>query len=299
MRAKFSTCFIAAPISVDTSRLRAALEMRKVRWIDAAAAAPTGASVITTIESAIRQANFVCAVLSDNSESPWVLFELGLAKGLRRPILIFAEPGTKMPAELQDINYARVSLDDPGAIEFHLDAFLKNSPRHPARPKPHRHRQAQTDISWLEEKLTSLPTDQASQRAFQFEAIVAQLFEQAGAVVSTNQAPDTGADMVVWLDQLQASLPNPLVVEARIGHLTPQKLSQSEEQIRRYANAVHGGAGFLIYYDFDGRDFGPAERQWPLVFRYSVRQFAALVARGELVREVLGRRNRLTHWGPA
>jgi hypothetical protein len=99
---KLETCFIAAPIRTDTTALRTALENRRIDWTDAVAATP-GSSFFDTIQAAIESSDFVCAVLSADAENGSVFFEMGLARGLDRPLLVFAEEGAAVPADLEGV----------------------------------------------------------------------------------------------------------------------------------------------------------------------------------------------------
>src|SRR5258707_11176091 len=118
-KAYLKTCFISAPVKVDTFTLRKALESRGVRWSDASAAKP-GTSILNTIESAIEGADFVCVVLPTGFENKNVLFEMGLARGLKRPLLVFLGEGASIPWDLQGFAYARTRLADEKSVNFHL-----------------------------------------------------------------------------------------------------------------------------------------------------------------------------------
>lgn len=52
----FQTCFISAPLAVDTTPLRLALQERGIHWSDARSAKAKG-STLDTIESAIALGN--------------------------------------------------------------------------------------------------------------------------------------------------------------------------------------------------------------------------------------------------
>src|SRR5262245_35707401 len=114
---KLETCFIAAPRGVDVTPLRVELAARGVMsWDDASVL--IGPSGRESLESAIADVDFVCAVAPDGPTDPNVLLELGVAIGSHRPILLFAAPKAELPATLRTLPYARASLKDTEAVRF-------------------------------------------------------------------------------------------------------------------------------------------------------------------------------------
>lgn len=291
-------CFIIAPVDVDTSVLRSALEQRNIKWVDAASAEP-GSSILDTIESAIRHANFVCVVIPQGIGATNVCFELGLATGLRKPVLLFVEPGVEIPVDLASFAYVRAAHTDQGAIAFNLDAFLEHSLQRPkARQRVSRPRPKEINIDWARDKVVTLEQMPPSMAAEALEELVVSLFEQMGAVVIRQPSKaKLGVDMALWLDEVQSSLGNPLLVEVKLGRLTESRVIEVEEQLRNYISKTHARAGLLVYLDREGQRFMRVRPSWPLVFRFDVRDLIELSSRGELVKTLLAERNRAAHPG--
>jgi len=294
-KTKLKSCFISAPVRVDTSALRGALQARGVRWTDAVAAKP-GSSILDTIEAAIGRSDFVCVVLPADTENRSVLFEMGLARGLKRPMLVFAEQGALTPSYLQGVAYARVAITDHNAVAFHLDAFLKHADKTPSTKGLQTRKGAKpVDVRWARQELTHLKILPPKSRATALEQLVSRLFEASGATVSLRGEPDIGADMAVWIDDLQSTTGNPLIVEVKMGRITERRLRETEEQMQLFIPKVHARAGLIIYYDLDEKrvDLGPPT--WPLILRFSVREFIELIANGQFASEVIHKRNELVH----
>lgn len=291
-------CFIIAPVDVDTSVLRTALEQRNVRWADATAAEP-GSSILDTIESAIRRADFVCVVIPQGVRATNVYFELGLARGFRKPVLLFIEPGVDIATELAPFEYVRAAFTDHQAIAFNLDAFLEHFPRKPrGRPRIFHPMPTEINMEWAKDKVVALEQMPRGVAGQAFQELVASVFERTGAVVTRQPGrPERGVDMALWLDEVQSSLGNPLLVEVKLGRLTESKVAEVEEQLRTYISKTRAQAGLLVYLGREGQRFVKVGARWPLVFRFDVCELIELISRGELGKTLLAERNRAAHSG--
>ena len=259
-----------------------------------------GRSVLDTVQSAIAHADFVCVVFPKGLHTTSVAFEMGLAVGNSRPVLAFVEPGADAPSLMGSVTVARTGFDDAEAINFYLDAFLEHggSKRLRGRSRPSS-LPAAADTSWVLETINSIATSDPQMRGSEFEALVADLFQQAGYVVSPRapEAGDRGVDMAVWIDETDSSLGNPVLVQVKVGRLSDRQLQFAEHELRQFIAKTPVQAGILIYWDRGGKDLSRPSADWPLVIRFSVFELADLVGSGEFVRELRARRNRAVH-GP-
>jgi hypothetical protein len=294
-------CFISAPVKTDTSVLRDALEARGVAWRDAVSAQP-GGSILDTIESAICDSDFVCVALSATTGVQNVLFEMGLARGLKRPLLVFAESAGSIPMHLQDVTYAKANITDKSAVDFYLDAFLQHAS---SKPSPRRatsstKKKTARQIAWASRALRHVEESAAGprQRSEALEDLVARLFAAAGFVVSRRPGPDAGVDMAVWIDELDSTIGNPLIVEIKTGRLTERALKDTQDQLRSFFPRVHARAGLIVYHDIKGNTFRSEQLTWPFVFWFSIQELIELVRNRRLATEMLRRRNTLVHGSP-
>jgi restriction endonuclease len=292
----FKSCFILAPLGAPIKVLQEALSARGIRWTDATSLSVVGAPFKDQIRSAIASADFLCAFMPHGSVPKNLAFELGIGVGLGRPLLIFAEPGAESPFGLDDSVYIRTALMDRKVVNAHLDAFLRHARRARSRPKftlPSRRRVIDR-VTALRDLNSTLRSGRAGGR--EFEKFVADLFKRAGYTVSASRgADDAGADMALWIDELQASVGNPLLVELKYGRLSRGILRGVEQQLASYVTGTHGKAGILIYCDVRGKEFPSLPSGPPMVIRMSARELIEAVGRDHLAKDIADWRNRIAH----
>jgi hypothetical protein len=148
-----------------------------------------------------------------------VAFELGLAHGLNRPALMIAADEAVMPESLRGLTVVRISNINAIADSVPgIDRFL----RHTKRLKPFEQAVSEPrepkDLTWARARLASLREEVGARRGFDFERLVAELFERAGAdVATTDAAPskgEKGVDLIVWADDLACEI-RPRIADVR------------------------------------------------------------------------------------
>lgn len=73
----------------------------------------------------LRSSDFIIADLSESN--PNVVFELGVAHGLRKPfvILVSTEGEGKIPSDLSGYQYITYDPHDPSELEYRLERFVR------------------------------------------------------------------------------------------------------------------------------------------------------------------------------
>jgi hypothetical protein len=296
MKKEFRSCFILAPLGAQIEVLREALSARGIRCIDATSLSVIGASFKEQIRSAIASADFICVFMPHGSAPINLVFELGMGVGLGRPLLIFAEPGAEFPFGIDESLFIRTAIMDRKVVDGHLDAFLQHAGR--KEPRPRSPLSSSRKPVGKESALRAL--DRVSQggrlSGLEFERFVAELLRRAGYTVSTSHGRrDVGADMAVWMDELELSVGNPLVVEVKYGRLSSSRLEAAERQLAGYVTGTHAKAGLLIYCDVRGKEFASLPSGPPMVVRISARELVESVVGGRLAQQIADWRNRVAH----
>lgn len=291
-------CFISAPLGIDIQPLREALIERGVTPTDAADAL-VGSYLPGTLQAAIANADFVCAVVPAGPADANVFLEIGIGIGAGRPCLLFVAPKAELPALLGGQSYARAALDDGEALRFHLDAFLKNVAKNGRKREAVRQEPPPIPnpalIASAMGRIATWEAQSAPPREPELVQLLADVFEAAGYVASTASGPagrdGVRADLAVWVDELQAVIGNPLVVEVSAQRPTPMKARQLRNALREHQTPL----GLLV-------SWGAAETEQfrddvlgPMVVVMRARDVVEALARGDFARTLLSQRNTAFH----
>jgi hypothetical protein len=204
--------YVSAPSDLDLRPLLEGLKRRGTDPYVLSDVAPLGADIVQSLRLAIESADRVLVVLGEEPALNPV-FEAGIALALGKPLLIIAAPGALVPSDLTGQLITRARPDDLDAINFALDhaearaswpARLGGATRPTARPLGH------AVVNGLLNRLSAFGRTEESSIAVLLEAI-----EASGGVGVVNANRDTGFDLGVWSDDLEAIGGNPLLVEMK------------------------------------------------------------------------------------
>lgn len=282
-------CFLSSPFLVDTGSLRRVLKDLDVEFGSVEDFPTAGQTTVAAASTQIQRASFVIGVVA-GAESGAVLFELGLALGLGKPVFLIAENKEHLASSLLGLPLVVAPLADTDTLRFHLEAFLASLalPRRTpaATALPHGF-YGGGDAVPIPPPLRS--PEVAGERR------VEAAFRRAGAnvTVAPRIAEGSEADMIVWLADPDLGAGGPLLVEvkARAKEAFP---AQVLRQVRRLLDKSHLRAALLAT---NAPDLGVSGRivEGAFVYAVSIPELERLSEAGELGRELRRVRNRLAH----
>jgi hypothetical protein len=290
-------CFIASALETNTASLRNALTLRDVGWIDAVSVPPY-ASLLETVTRAVESSDLVCAVLDSSQDQTEVLLAAGIAVAKRVPTYLFVDPAIRPSKILRDFPYALIELDNIEALNLHLDLFLSQ-----VKPRAVRREVDEDNLDALRylrspdilEEVESAKPVQASYRGgLEFKRAVLEAFEGAGYLVSAGPSSES-ADMAVWIDELDSSVGNPILVQTKIRAPTRRTHRKTEQKLSGRVAETRSGAGILVYQDESSRELPRMESQLPLVLSLSFSELTALLESGNLANAIRDARSRVVH----
>jgi len=243
-------------------------------------------SIGTRYAPAIQRCDFVIAVLDGTQSDQRVLYEVGLAEGLGKPVFSIATSKRVGSVARSLFAFVDVKLSERVALAFHLDAFLST----PHETVFERNRPSGYSKS-VEPKEPAVPA-----RLFhsQLEArVYATITEIGGSAIAEpeDEASRTRPDLLMWLGSQDSELFDPAVIEIK-GRLDASGARRAEQQLLEFMQAAGVGCGFLL------TEQEPPQKRRPLspyIFWLSVDQFIALAREGNLGRHVRSLRNRAAH----
>lgn len=120
----YHRCYISAPVGRKLGALPEILTAHGIVWEWADDANPAEQNS----RDQIAAADFVLIVLNGTRADYQGVFDAGIATGLNKPAFLLQGTTRPPPVDLRRLPSAKVSLNDKGALEFHLELFL-STPR--------------------------------------------------------------------------------------------------------------------------------------------------------------------------
>ncbi len=289
----FKKCYLISSFKNDTRPLRELLEARKIRVTDSLHIPVSKISASMAIEKEIRSSDFICAIISSD-RSPSVFFEIGLAKGIGKPIFLIIEDNIDIPLNLKNFVYVKAFSKDKEAITFSLDQFLN---KYRKIPKSAYYENKEPKSKKRFKDYLSQPNLNLINNEQELEEFLMNLFENLDGVrtVKRESYNDIGIDISLWVDKLESNLGNPVLVEIKVGNLSRYQLKQSAIQLRKYLENTNASTGLLIYLDYENRHFEPSELQMPLVIWLEINDLVNSLNELSLADIIVKERNKMAH----
>jgi hypothetical protein len=232
-------------------------------------------------------------VLGGSNQDRAVLFELGLARGLGKPTIVFAPPRASLPSELTGVPTIRLDWRRKSGLNLAIQSALTLPTRRatltdlslPSRPLG-----AATD-EYLAKLRSIRNVDQNPSDAI--TRLVADVFTACGAVVEIGPryGKDDRPDLAMWHDELESTLGNPLLVEIKFQLTDPLDASR---QLARYMAAAGTTWGLLLL--VEPYASWPARKSLaPGVIALLIRELLVELRDSPLPRVITQARNRMMH----
>lgn len=241
------TCFIAAPAGANLAVLRTMLDERGLRVL-VPSDLEVGADWASEIGQQIGQADLVIGVITNDHNSPWVLFELGQASALGRRIVLIASPKVEpIPFSLHQFLVLRTEIDNADAIGFALDQVL-SAPTLSKRERSSSKKVLTGLGNKTDELIQRLDRELTAKNWRSIEKLVADALRSSGAdLVVESPDSDFGADIAIWSDVLESFVGNPLLVEVKGALKRPADISRAVGQLEAQVGASGARWGVLLY----------------------------------------------------
>ncbi len=278
---RYFRCFISAPYGMDLGVLPILLGERQIAW-NWSDDTPVGTRYAPTIQ----RCDFVIAVLDGSQSDQRVLYEVGLAEGLGKPVFNIATSKRVGRVARSLFAFLDVKLSERAALAFNLDAFL--STPHETIFKRERPSVSPKSIEPKE------PAASVQLFHSQLEArVYATITEIGGSAIAgpENEGSRIRPDVLMWLGSQDSELFDPAVIEIKT-RLDTSSAKRAEQQLLEFMQAAGVGCGFLLTEQEPPRKRHPLS---PYIFWLSVDQFIALAKDGNLGRHVRSLRNRAAH----
>jgi hypothetical protein len=197
------------------------------------------------VTSLIERADFVAAIL-EGEPSPNLYFELGLAMGKGKPLLVFND-NSKVPSALSSSTTVLTSAIRNDGWKDLRRAFLRTVRPNPSESKPRTPRNPNSRRRWRElvSEFETLRTDSAENVGRKFERLVERAFQLADFPISQSPTPDFGADFALASPKLLRSIGLPVLIEVKNNSRVPIQ-QKAIDRLDQLLAEGRGGAALLI-----------------------------------------------------
>lgn len=235
-------CYLSYQYNTDLTAIRKILNEWNVEYTDPVNRISAGQSIVEKIKDLIEEADFILVLYTQNTN---IAFELGMAYQLKKPIFaIVPESEENVPVFLSSMLYLRADFNDLEKISYSLNLFLKNL----EKKKPTKSNKDKIPPKRTEHKKLDLP-DFDSLSGIELETYVKNLLTQLDLdIVIENQKKfkDFRADFSLWLDELNSTIGNPVIVEVK-SRISQSSYKNAINQLTHYIDKSNAKAGLLIY----------------------------------------------------
>jgi hypothetical protein len=303
--------YISASATTDTGSVRELLREMGVHPYDAFDF-EAGARIDDLIRSRIQASDLVIGMLDRPSPNVW--YELGLARGLGKPVLLLSQPDVDIPIELQGDIRLRSSKFDDDVVRMAIRRFVENAlsskQAHASRSSKRKTTSAgppqRGDVAAVRRADRSLHHEEAARIAREFGEsrsqltgpraadLAAEMFRISG-VTAVSGSADEGADFAVWSEGLTYSIGNPILVDIKVGDIEQAQLQDIERQLSIKSARANVRLALLLYLDRRGRRVRSQGSVSPFVFSYDLEDFARALASHSFDSILLEHRNRVVH----
>ncbi len=251
-------CYISSPAGIDSSNIQSILVSRGFITRVETNGVKSTAYWERKVKDSIKASEFVVAVLSSGADNSNVYYEVGLAHGIGKRVLILASPEMKeSTVGLKSSLYLRIDVSNKNAIEFALDQVL----RAPEQDRNQIATESENNLpigDLADDLLSQLNTPESTWGAHPENAVVQALGKSGVNVLVKSKYWDTGADMAVWADELESIVGNPLLIEVKQHISSATSVTRLSSQIESYLE--NSNASWLLLLYLEGPE--PGSESW-------------------------------------
>jgi hypothetical protein len=291
---RLKRCFIIAPPGLESAQIARIFSERGVECLRPDEIIPSG-NVTEELLGHLANADFVVASLH-GSISPNLAFELGVARALRKPALIFTTNYDRLLNDVRGVYVVNASPDAAGEAGPDIDRFLRNATESPAIEGHTSRQPADGDFTWARERAAALKHERGVSRAVEFEGLVSKIFQKAGGqVVTATPQVDRNADLIVWLNDVAFETGGAMIVECKyygggVGSVL-KNAKHTVEHLEKFVDGSNARVGLLVF-DHDRHGPPPHVFETPRVLSFAIGQLIDNIENGTFAEEVIRRRRR-------
>lgn len=292
-------CFISYSYNTDISVIKRVLEDKNISFISPIESLEYGNAVLQAINRQIKDCDFVVAVLDGSTN---VAFEIGLAMGVKKPVFAISLDNKKKPIFLEGLIYTIAEPTNYEKINYSFEIFYNNLPKRKEKitssilgPKSKTKKEFKGKL--LEEGFVNSITNLDKISGFEFEELIATVLKKLDLEIFTQnktKEKDFYADFSLWLDDLNSTIGNPIIIEAK-STSNQHRINQAIENLSFYLTKYNAKVALLIYNNPNNVIFEIKTNYSPLVIGISIQELIQQLTEKTLSEVIINLRNVAVH----
>jgi hypothetical protein len=286
-------CYISAPSDFDLTKIEKVLSKLDIDYHNFYDFS-IGTTFSDLIERKIRESDFIVSILT--SENANVLFELGIAEGMKKPVFILIDKNFKVPFFLERKLYYQTNFEDTKLIELALSNFIVDINAKAPIQRKTKEKKEYLSIDETNDLIRQISHLRKNPREAEIFYLIKEIFSKLQIQnTSISEAPrDKGADLIIRSKELSPYFGNPILVEIKAGSLSPQRLGETQDRLQSYISRTEAKGGIILYLDKSDKRFELPIKN-PYILCFDLEDFIFGIASDGLEKFLIKRRNEIAH----
>lgn len=269
-------CFISSNFNSDLSKIENLLFNFDIDVSDFRNL-PVGSSFSDAIKRTIKESDFIIGLLTTESKN--VLYELGIAEALGKPMFLLFEKDVKAPFFLEGkMSYQLDWSKNTQLLELSLKNYILDVTNSYTRYKKKPAQKENTKLKIDETNATLLKLKSLRESNFRevdVLNIIMSVLEELNiqAVSELALADKSRVDIAITNEGLSHYFGNPILIELKTGNLNQNTIENAQYQLQSYINKTDANFGILLYFDKTRRITPSDNFKVPNILMFDVEDF--------------------------
>lgn len=258
-----------------------------------------GSSFSDLIKRKIRESDFIVALITKKNQN--VLFELGVAEALGKPIFLLVENDVNIPFFLEGKMYYKLDWSkNTQLLEMSLKNYILDISSHYIRYKKKKVKKEKINLSIDEtnDKLIRLrQLRNGSFREIDLINMIMDVFKKINIQAASELAlsDKSRVDIAITNEALSSYFGNPLLIEVKAGNINLSTIEKAQHQLQNYISKTNANFGILLYFDKNNKRFGSEFYRVPNILMFDVEDFIQGISSDGFENFLIKSRNELVH----
>lgn len=258
-----------------------------------------GSSFSDLIKRKIRESDFIVALITNKNQN--VLYDLGLAEALGKPIFLLVEHDVKLPLFLEGkMHYQLDWSKNTQLLELSLKNYILDISNRNTRYKKRK----------IEPEITSLNIDETNENInklkqlrnkkfgeFELIDLIMNIFKKLNiqAVSEMDLGNRRRVDIAITNEHLSTYFGNPILFEIKSGRISRNIIENAQYQLQSYLSKTEANFGILLYLDKNNNRFGNEYYRVPNILMFDIEDFIQGISSEGFEKFLIKSRNEYVH----